>query len=370
MTQTDLLSQIRSGSAQKSVKEFAAQGLLPIPEDDLVMAQILLQSDQDRSISQSAQQSLEKVPESTWMRLVERKDPDPMLIQYCLSKKQSGIIREKIVLNHSIPDALFVKIAFTETGHSLDIIINNHVRLLRDPEILKSLESNRSLSIDQKRRIEEFKTEFIFKKQQQAEREAIAKASIDEICRQIPGLDAETRKAIEEADALQEAPLSDAEVAEALSTMFSTDEMQHLPEEIVSVYQRIMKMNQGEKIRLALLGNKEERGLLIRDRSRQVSGMVLRSPKLTETEVENFSQMRNLDSELLRQLGQNRAFLKRYSVIYNLVKNPKTPSPVSLNLLKLLRILDLRNLERDKNIPDVIRRQAQRMREVKETQKN
>jgi len=128
-------------------------------------------------------------------------------------------------------------------------------------------------------------------------------------------------------------------------------------------------MTQPEKVRLALLGGKEERSILIRDGNRQVASMVLRSPKLTDTEADNFSQMRGLDSDLLRQMGQSREFIKRYSVVHNLVKNPKTPSPISLNLLKLLRASDLKNLEKDRNIPDVIRRQAQKIRAMKEPQK-
>ncbi len=125
-------------------------------------------------------------------------------------------------------------------------------------------------------------------------------------------------------------------------------------------------MTQGEKVRVALLGTREERSILIRDSNRQVASMVLRSPKLSDPEMEGIAQMRNLDSELLRQMGQGREFLKRYTVIHSLVKNPKTPSPVALNLLKLLRVMDLRNIARDRNIPEIIRRQAKRAYDLKQ----
>jgi len=68
-------------------------------------------------------------------------------------------------------------------------------------------------------------------------------------------------------------------------------------------------------------------------------------------------------------MGQSKGCIKKYSVIHYLVKNPKTPSPVSLNLLKLLREMDLRNITRDRNIPDIIRRQAKRLYEVKDSRK-
>jgi hypothetical protein len=76
--------------------------------------------------------------------------------------------------------------------------------------------------------------------------------------------------------------------------------------------------------------------------------------------------MSNLYSELLRQMGMQREFVKRYTVVHSLTKNPKTPSPIALNLLKLLRVMDLRNLSRDRNIPELIRRQAKKYYDMKQ----
>ena len=109
---------------------------------------------------------------------------------------------------------------------------------------------------------------------------------------------------------------------------------------------------------------------MIHDPSRQIAGLVLRNPKLSESEIEDFAQMRNIDSDLLRHMGMNRAFIKKYSVIHALVRNPKTPSPTALNLLKLLRESDLKNLERDKNIPELIRRFAKKIKDQKELKKH
>src|SRR5205085_6329139 len=110
------------------------------------------------------------------------------------------------------------------------------------------------------------------------------------------------------------------QVQQSLQNIFG-DELPTIPAETLNAYQRILRLKQGEKIKIALLGNKEERSILIKDSSRMVASMVLRSPKLTENEVDTFAQMRNLDSDLLRQMGMNRAFIKRYSVIHSLVKN-------------------------------------------------
>jgi hypothetical protein len=368
MNPTVLIEQIRAGTAPDNIKSFAARGLLPVPADDLIPIQILLVRDKDSNIAAAARSSLQAIPAETWSRLVEAKNPDPAILSFCLQQPNfSPSIKEKIVLNHSIPDSLIAQIAQTHRGAILDLIIHNQVRLLRDPEILKTLERNPLLTIDQRRLIEEFKTEFVFKRQAQAEIiEEIISTSVDDLLAQIPSLDPEAVRIIREVDSKPQERPTEEQVQQQISHLFTQEEMKEIPQDTLTVYQRILQMTQGEKVRVALLGTREERSILIRDSNRQVASMVLRSPKLSDPEMEGIAQMRNLDSELLRQMGQGREFLKRYTVIHSLVKNPKTPSPVALNLLKLLRVMDLRNIARDRNIPEIIRRQAKRAYDLKQ----
>ena len=368
---TVLIDQIRSGTAASNIKLFAAQGLIPIPQDDLIPLQILLRKDSDAAISSAARTSLLKVAEDTWIRLVEKKDPSRDVLYFCLEQPSfPEIIRERILLNHSVPDEIIRHIALHETGTNLDLIINNQVRLLRQNGILQALEQNSHLTIDQKRRIDEFKAEFIFKKQiarHESSLDEVVSLPLEDILARIPTLDAEAQKMILEADSKPDVEiLTDQQVQQELQKIFSPEELGEIPEEIFTTYQRILKMSQGEKLRAALFGTKAERGILVRDHNKQVSSMVLKNPKITDPELENFAQMRNLDSEILRQMGQSRDCVKKYPVILSLVKNPKTPSPVSLNLLKLLREMDLRNITRDRNIPDLIRHQAKRLYDQKE----
>jgi len=370
MNPTSLIQQIRAGTAPPNIRQFAAQGMLPVPEDDLIPVQVFLCKDEEPAIASAAFHSLQKISDETWSRLIEKRNPDPAIIQFCLEQNSISLaLREKVILNHSIPDETIRQIAATQSGTLLDLIINNQVRLLRSPEIISALELNPFLNFDQKRRLEEFKTEFVFKKKRQ-EREQplvpVEQTSVEDILAQIPNLDMEAVRILQEADLNPPPELTDEQVEQSMKNLLATDDLSQISEDTLSIYQRILQMPHKEKIRIALLGTKEERNILIRDSSRQIASMVLRSPKLTEGEIENYAQMRNIDSELLRQMGQSRDFLKKYSVIHCLVKNPKTPSPVSLNLLKLLREIDLRNLVRDRNIPDVIRRQAKHIYEQKD----
>ncbi len=366
-----LIDQIRSGSAPENIRLFAAQGLLPIPQDDLIPLQILLRKETEEEVASAAKASLGRVAEETWIRLVDKKDPSRDVLYYCMEQPSlPPIIRERILLNHSVPDEIIRQMASQESGSNLDLIINNQVRLLRSNGILQTLEQNPYTTVDQKRRIEEFKAEFVFKKQigrhETPALDEVVALPLEDILARIPTLDAEAQRMILEADSKPKEEITDQQVQQELQKIFSPEELNQIPEEIFTTYQRIMKMTQGEKLRVALLGTKEERSILIRESNKQVASMVLKNPRITDPELENFAQMRNLDSEVLRHMGQSRDCVKKYSVIHHLVKNPKTPSPVSLNLLKLLREMDLRNIARDRNIPDLIRRQAKRLYDVKD----
>lgn len=367
-----IVEQIRNGTAPERIKLFAAQGLLPLLEEEIILVQVALTADADQQIAQTALQALRKVHADTWFRLVEKSNPDPQVVSFVIEQPfLPDLIREKVLLNQSVPDSVVRDVAARKSGALLDLVISNHVRLLRDPEILNALESNRSLTIDQRRRVEEFKTEFIVKKQKKEEpapppAEAL---TFEDILQRIPTLDVEAQRLIQEIEHKPQEELSEEQVQQTLRTIFAVEDIKQIPEETLSTYQRIMKMKAGEKVRLALLGTKEERAILIRDANKSIASLVLKSPKLTEPEMENFSQMRNLDGDLLRQMTMSRDFIKKYTVVLTLVRNPKTPSAAAINLLKLLRDFDLRNVHRDKEIPEIIRRQAKRTYDLRQETK-
>jgi hypothetical protein len=119
--------------------------------------------------------------------------------------------------------------------------------------------------------------------------------------------------------------------------------------------QRLATMSVMDKMKVATKGTREERSLLIRDPNRMVSSAVLSSPKLTENEIESFARMANVGEEVLRVIGTNRSWVKNYTVAANLVKNPKTPIAMSLNLLHRLNERDVKTLATDRNVPEPIR---------------
>jgi len=108
-------------------------------------------------------------------------------------------------------------------------------------------------------------------------------------------------------------------------------------------------------------GNKEERGILIRDSTKLVSLAVLDSPKVSEAEVEKFALQKNVLEAVLRAIPMRRKYAKNYSIMRNLVFNPRTPLDLSLGLMKNLLMHDLKNLSGNKEVSDTVRKLALRM---------
>jgi hypothetical protein len=110
-----------------------------------------------------------------------------------------------------------------------------------------------------------------------------------------------------------------------------------------------------ERMKLATRGTREQRSVLVRDPNRLVSASVLSSPKLTESEVEQFAKMANVAEDVLRVIGTNRAWTKNYGVIAGLVRNPKTPVAISMTLLQRINDKDVKLLALDRNVPEPLR---------------
>lgn len=125
-----------------------------------------------------------------------------------------------------------------------------------------------------------------------------------------------------------------------------------------SSMEKIAAMNPGQRLALAMRGTREERGILIRDSNKIVSTAVLSSPKVTQSEVEAIAKMGNVSEDILRIIGNTRAWVKSYGVVAALTRNSKTPVAVSLNLLSRLHEGDLKKLASDRNVPDAVRKAA------------
>jgi len=121
-----------------------------------------------------------------------------------------------------------------------------------------------------------------------------------------------------------------------------------------SVQAQIAECSIPQKIKLALFGNQLTRAILIRDSNKIIPFFVLQNPRLTSGEIQEIARSANSDSNVLRAIASNPAWLKDYQVKLALVCNPKVPINVSLPLVKYLKERELKQLARSKSIPQVL----------------
>jgi hypothetical protein len=132
-------------------------------------------------------------------------------------------------------------------------------------------------------------------------------------------------------------------------------------EEHFSKYKLLQNMPINEKIRMAMIGDKEWRSLLIKESNKLVSTAVIKNPRITEPEILAIAKASELNEEVIRLVCMNKDWIKIYPIRKALVENSKTPLPRALRFLTTLNEKDLAALAKSKNISSVIARQAQRL---------
>lgn len=126
----------------------------------------------------------------------------------------------------------------------------------------------------------------------------------------------------------------------------------------LNLTQQVQRMTTPQKIQLAMRGAKEARGLLIRESNKQIALAVLENPRLTDGEVESFAKSANLSEDVIRTIGMNPEWSKRYQIAHALVHNPKTPPGVAVPFVSRLQDRDLAILEKNKNVSEAVRSAA------------
>lgn len=116
-----------------------------------------------------------------------------------------------------------------------------------------------------------------------------------------------------------------------------------------------------ERMKLAMKGTREQRAVLVRDSNKLVSAAVLSSPKVNESEIETFTKMGNVSEDVLRIIGQNRAWTKNYGVVLGLCRHPKTPPAISMAFVQRLNERDLKAIATDRNAKEGLRLLAKKM---------
>jgi|MudIll2142460700_1097286.scaffolds.fasta_scaffold25185_1 hypothetical protein len=126
----------------------------------------------------------------------------------------------------------------------------------------------------------------------------------------------------------------------------------------LNIIQAVQRMTTPQKIKLALSGGKDARGLLIRESNKQVSVAVVENPRITDGEIEFFAQSTNLAEDVMRKIGMNSEWTKKYSIARALVNNPKCPAGISMQFVSRMHDKDLALLEKSRNVSEAVRSAA------------
>ena len=341
----ELLEKIQADELPRDFLGLIAKGFLPIPQEDLIAMLAILTGKEDPEIAESAKASLGEIPRGGMLAFARSESSPPAGLDALLETSDDQEILGTIVRNRSASNQAVSALAAKASPRLQEVIITNQRRIIEEPSILESLLQNPELSSDVKRRVHEAREEFFEKV---ATRDA-RRAAIEE-----EELSAEAAEALNEL--LEEAAAADAE-SDAVPTELPPD----VPEEEKPVWIQILNMSVSDRVKLAFRGGRTERAILIKDRNKLVCAAVIRSPRLTESEVEAFATMRNIESEILRQIGMKREWMRKYPIVLSLVKNPKAPLGVVLPLINRLNLRDLKNLSQDRNVPEAVRISARKL---------
>ncbi len=379
---------IIGGTAPRNAMLAAAGGMLPLTQAELLEVLVALKASDDSEIAEAASETLES--QETNDLLSAAKDPETpaSVLDYLASvTKNARAIHEAVILNNQTSDEAIAHLAASETDASLlSLIVVNQQRLVRFPKIIDSILSNPGRSPEAERRARETKQEFFEKERgaQQIAQELRTRGNTA-AAEFFESADLSSGLSLDEAWLLAEhLEVSDAELDTSWMPLERYEELEvetqeqreanfkrvieyekleagEITPDRISMISRIMFMNVKDRVKFAMKGDREARGILIRDSNRMVATSVIHNPRITDQEVENIAAMRTVVDEVLRLIARNRTWARSYTIIHNLVRNPRTPIPTVIDILPRIRTKDLKNLSQNRNVSEAARRQALRL---------
>jgi hypothetical protein len=381
---------IISGTAPQPARLAAARGLLPLPQNDLLEVLVALSTNSDTEIAEAANETLQSEEPDNLLIAAKSDETAPAVLNYLAAHRApKREIHEAVILNTKTSDqALAVLAATTPDASLLELIAINQQRLVRFPEIIDAILKNGARSSEAERRAKETRREFFEKERgarqiadelrargksaaaeffEAAEIGSSSDFSFDDawlIAQHIEVSDADIDDSWLPAERYEELVAESAEeIAANLQRVIESEKLQvgDVPPERISLIRRIMFMNVKARMKLGLKGDREARGILIRDSNKIVSTAVINNPRITEQEVESIAAMRTVADEVLRLIAMNRSWARSYTIIHNLARNPRTPIPTVLNILPRIRTKDLKSIMQNRNVSEATRKQAQRL---------
>ena len=336
--------------APTPLRMMGAKGMVPAAAPaDLATLLYLLSQDPEEQVRETATRTAETLPEKIHGVALRSDDLNAGVLDW-LADRFLGrpAALELILLNSATSDATVARLAPLVEQPQAEIIRQNELRLLRHDEIIRQLCRNPNVLASTLDGACEF-----------CVRNGLTLLDVPHLVeahKRVHGVDPLARPEEDTAEKIMEdfaAELRDDQTQPVLHAETVEEAQRKL-----TITQRILKMSVSEKIKLATLGNKEARTLLLRDANKLVCMAAATSPRMTDGEIIGLANSRTANADVLRYIYSNREFLRTYAVKIALVKNPKVPLPTALKFMQTLQEKDIKELARDRNVPQTIQAQA------------
>lgn len=347
-------------SLDRDTRIMAARGLVPIPLEDMALVLYYLTFDKDDEVVNESKQSLFTLPYNTLERVLSNESVPDGLLDYFAKNTENDIHFEKIIINNATSDSTIQYLA--ENIHNqylIELISDNHQRILRSHEIVYALSKNPAISRSNLDKVISFISLYL-------EKEVNIPQALQD--------SSEEPQQVDQSEAIVESVessfLDEVEIPEEFLEEEGEEGELDLEEEQSPKYQNlffaIKSMTLPEKLKLCIMGNAEARRILVKEPNRVVALAALKNPRMTDMEINIAAQSTSVSEEVLREISNNRDWTKHYDIKVSLVTNPKSPADVSMNFIRHMRDKDLKLLSRSKNVPGVVSTAARRILMQKE----
>ena len=128
----------------------------------------------------------------------------------------------------------------------------------------------------------------------------------------------------------------------------------------VPLHTQIAALSVNDRMRLARQASLPVRRMLIRDIDKRVHLELVKSPRVTDEEIVEYSRISGLSPQALRFIAGNSKFTRRRDVLMNLVLNPATPPDTAKKMLERLNQRELVKVLRHPKAREAIRRATKR----------
>lgn len=312
----EILEDLRHGRATRERKIAVCTGGAHLAPADRAEILAVLASDPDEMVAARAQDAILSLPVESFVEALKREHALPALFSYAARNlaDKPGVC-DAMVQNKNCAAEFLVPLVRHLSTIGIQGLMEELERVSESPALASALEHSTSLTPEQKNQLHELHG---------------------------PGN-----------------PIDEAALAEAVAAAEPDVARRQ------TLIQRLAKMTVAQRVQFAIKGGSDARRTLIRDPNKVVQRAVLQSPRLTDQEVEAFASMTSLTDEILRLIANNRNFRKNYSVVRNLINNPKTPLDVTLHMLPMLNAVDLKRLTMNKNVPETLRTTSMKLQRTR-----